>query len=147
MNTCKQAECLLTSGAYWTLMKHIRISDDAHMKLVNSKTYELTSVSKVIDHIVNNVGTETQSASVDYSKCPNCEGFKEQLDLQQETLDSKNKALEMNAGFYKEEIEKLERQIEHPLPLEKTAQDRINEIKSNGHKIALTNSDDDEEDE
>ena len=129
-------------------MKHIRISDDAHMKLVNSKTYELTSVSKVIDHIVNNVGTETQSASVDYSKCPNCEGLQEQLDLQQETLDSKNKALEMNAVFYKEEIEKLERQIECPLPQEEqTAQDRINEIKTNGHKIALTNSDDDEEDE
>jgi len=69
------------------MMKHIRISNNAHMKIVNRKTYELTSVEKVVDDIMMRIdGAETPSVAASNEPCKQCEEYKEELNACQQKL-------------------------------------------------------------
>ena len=106
-------------------MTTISVSDEMRIRLVRMKDEKLTSLEKVIDKALKERG----EGGIDYSNCPDCKMWKLQTEA------------------YKKQNAVLEKQIELMPQEEQTAQDRINEIKKDGHKIALTNSDDDEEDE
>lgn len=108
-------------------MATLNVSEDTHVKIMDQKTHKYNSVKKIVAAILDG-SIKLQENLMDYSNCPNC------------------KVAGMKIELYRDKIKTLEKQIELMPQEEQIAQDRINEIKKDGHKIALTNSDDDEED-
>ncbi|MCK5601258.1 hypothetical protein KAR91_05305 [Candidatus Pacearchaeota archaeon] len=70
-------------------MKQIRVSDDAHVEIMDSFSNELRTVADIVDNIFQMAkdNQPTQSTDVDYSQCPNCEKLQEQLDAQDDTIE------------------------------------------------------------
>ena len=123
------------------LMKAVRISEDAHVKVMDNRTNELVSAGSVVENaidIVYNEQSQKPQTDVDYSNCPECEKLHDAMDTQTETVEElrrKNTTIIKANGDAAEEYEKLRHEkqgLEHDL---KIANDQVNEFrKQNGEK-------------
>ena len=106
-------------------MTTITVSNEVRVRLVRLKDENLRSLDKVLDQILKERG----EGGIDYSNCPDCKMWKLQTEA------------------YKKQNAVLKQQIELMPQEEQTAQDRINEIKKDGHKDTVEDLEDNGEDQ